>query len=113
MTRTIQAHRRNAIAPMSIHTVICFVSKVFRKLPNRVIKSPRPYVAATLTVMTVLAIVWVFDRSEQERFRQKQPREGDKSTASTERPQGGVFHPTIFSRGVLGRFYPPNKPTHQ
>ncbi|MGQ4650395.1 ATP-binding protein [Lyngbya aestuarii] len=47
-------------------------SQISQKMPYKVTKTRfLPYFAASLTVAVVLAIVWVLERSEQERFKQR------------------------------------------
>ncbi|MBD0343249.1 MAG: response regulator [Coleofasciculus sp. Co-bin14] len=69
---------------------------------SRINQSPRPYLAATLAVVTVLAIVWVFDRSEQERFRQ-QNRADVLNQLSTLRArlEGKLNQRLFLSRGIV------------
>ena len=87
---------------MPIHTVICLVSKLFRKLPKRVTKSPRSYLAATLTVVTVLAIIWVFDRSEQEQFRQHNRADVlNQLSATRARLEGALNQRLFLTRGLV------------
>jgi two-component system, sensor histidine kinase ChiS len=69
---------------------------------SRINQSPRPYLAATLAVVTVLAIVWVLDRSEQERFRQ-QNRADVLNQLSTLRArlEGKLNQRLFLSRGIV------------
>ncbi|NEP01701.1 MAG: response regulator [Symploca sp. SIO2E9] len=56
---------------MPIKSLNRVISRLAGKFISTVTRSPRPYIAATLTVAMVLTIVWVLDRSERKRFRQE------------------------------------------
>lgn len=78
------------------------VSKLSRKVSHSFTKSPRSYFAATVAVVTVLAIVWVLERSEQKRF-QQQSRADVLNQLSTVRArlEGKLNQRLFLSRGLL------------
>ncbi|NET04578.1 MAG: response regulator [Symploca sp. SIO2B6] len=53
---------------MPIKSLNQIFSRLSGKFISTIARAPRPYIAATLTVAMVLAIVWVLDRSERKRF---------------------------------------------
>lgn len=78
------------------------VSKLSRKVSRTVTKSPRSYFAATFAVVTVLAIVWVLERSEQERFRQQSRTDVlNQLSAVRARLEGKLNQRLFLSRGLV------------
>ena len=78
------------------------LSQLSRKVSHNAVKSPRSYFAATLAVVTVLAIVWVLERSEQKRF-QQQSRADVLNQLSTVRArlEGKLNQRLFLSRGLV------------
>ncbi len=82
--------------------VLNLVSKLSRKVSRRVTQSPRSYFAATLAVVTVLAIVWVLERSEQKRFQQQSRTDVlNQLSAVRARLEGKLNQRLFLSRGLV------------
>jgi sensor domain CHASE-containing protein len=78
------------------------VSKLSRKVSHSFTKSPRSYFAATVAVVTVLAIIWILERSEQKRFQQRSRTDVLNQLSTVRARLEGKLNQRLFlSRGLV------------